>query len=50
MNIWDILIGGAVVALLLLALYAMSKRKEDGCSGSCSSCSMSKSCHKKEEK
>jgi len=50
MNIFDILIGGVIASALLLALYAMSKNKEDVCSGSCSTCSMSKSCHKNEKK
>ncbi|MCQ2552270.1 MAG: FeoB-associated Cys-rich membrane protein [Clostridia bacterium] len=46
MNIWDVLIGAAVIAALLVALLFMNKNKDSGCSGSCSACSMAGSCHK----
>lgn len=44
MNIGDILIGGILAAALLLALFAMSKNNDKGCSGNCSSCSGSDHC------
>ena len=48
MNIGDILIGALVLVVLLLALGAMTKKQENGsCSGNCSSCGMSASCHDK---
>ena len=48
MNIGDILIGALVLVVLLLALGAMTKKQESGgCSGNCSACGMSGSCHDK---
>ena len=49
MHIGDILIGAAVLAVLLLALGAMNRKKENGCSGSCAGCSMAGSCHNEEK-
>lgn len=47
MNIGDILVGAAVLVALLLALGAMSKHQQGGCSGNCAGCSSSGSCANK---
>ena len=51
MNIGDILIGLAVVAALMLAIYKMSKYQEDHCDGNCACCTHSGeyNCAKKEK-
>jgi hypothetical protein len=53
MNIWDIIVGGLVVLLLLFALRLARDRKKNGgccssgCDGNCSACS---GCPHKEHK